>query len=156
MAADKSRPSPPQAASSSKPSPQSGGSNVIAAGCRVVGDLTISGALRLGGEILGDVTCEGALTVEAGASIQGRVNASEITVMGTLIGEIVATQRIDVAKGARIEGSIFAPSIRVEGNACVDGDLLISPERSPAHAERAKNLAILKPASAPTAAVTGA
>jgi len=158
MAADKSRTPPPQAAppAPSKPAPQNGTGNVIAAGCRVVGDLTISGSLRLGGDVLGDVICEGALTVEAGASIRGRVSAAEITVMGTLIGEIVAARRIEVSRGARIEGSIFSPSMKVEGNACVDGDLLIAPERSPAHAERAKALTPLKPASEPAVTVTGA
>lgn len=158
MAADKSRTPPPQAAppAPSKSAPQNGTLNVIAAGCRILGDMTISGSLRLGGEVLGDVTCEGALTVEAGASIRGRVSAAEITVLGTLIGEIVASRRIEVSKGARIEGSIFAPSMKVEGNACVDGDLLIAPERSAAHAERAKTLALLKPANPPVAAATGA
>lgn len=158
MAADKSRTPPPQAAppAPAKPAPQNGTGNVLAAGCRVVGDLTISGSLRLGGDVLGDVICEGALTVEAGASIRGRVSAAEITVMGTLIGEIVAARRIEVSRGARIEGSIFSPSMKVEGNACVDGDLLIAPERSSAHAERAKALTPLKPASEPAVTVTGA
>jgi len=144
MAADKARNTPPPAPA--KPGPVGGPGNVIAAGCRVIGNLTLTGSLRLGGEVLGDVQCEGALTVDAGASIQGRVSASDITVLGKIVGEIIAVRRIDVGKGAHIEGSIFAPSMRVEGNACVDGDLLISPERSPEHAERAKNLSILKPA----------
>ncbi|ABI76590.1 putative lipoprotein [Hyphomonas neptunium ATCC 15444] len=144
MAADKAR-EPAQAAPPSAKAPSSQ-ANVIAAGCRVIGNLTISGSLRLGGEVVGDVHCDGALIVETGASIKGRTRAGDILVMGSLIGEIVAVRKIDVMTGARVEGSIFAPSMKVEGNACVDGDLLISPERSPAHAERAKTLSILAPA----------
>ncbi|MFN4185039.1 MAG: polymer-forming cytoskeletal protein [Hyphomonas sp.] len=147
MAANKARNTPPPAPLPTNPGPAASPGNVIAAGCRVIGNMTISGSLRLGGDVLGDVHCAGALTVDAGANIQGRVSASDITVLGKIVGEIVATRRIEVGRGAHIEGSIFAPSMRVEGNACVDGDLLISPERSPAHVERAKNLSILKPAA---------
>ena len=147
MAAEKSKDPASAAVPPAKPSSPGGHNNVIAAGCRVIGDLKISGSLRLGGEVLGDVHCDGALVVEAGARIKGRVSAGEMLVMGTLIGEIVATRKIDVTTGARVEGSIFSPFMKVEGNACVDGDLLIAPERSPAHVERAKDLAILKPAA---------
>lgn len=155
MAAEKAKDTAPAAPSSVKPAALGGPVNVISTGCRVIGNLTLSGSLRLGGEVVGDVHCDGALIVEAGGRINGRVSASEITVMGTLIGEIVAARRLEVATGARVEGSIFAPSMRVEGNACVDGDLLISPERSPAHAERAKGLPILKRAAEAPTASTG-
>lgn len=153
MATDKAREPAPAAPASMKPAASPAGpTNVIAAGCRVIGDLTLAGSLRLGGEILGDVSCDGALVVETGASIKGRLKAGEMLIMGTVTGEIVAVRKIDIMTGARVEGSIFAPSMRVEGNACIDGDLLISPERSPAHIERAKNLSVLKPApeKAPT------
>ncbi|MBY9065581.1 polymer-forming cytoskeletal protein [Hyphomonas sp. WL0036] len=134
--------------------PPSGQLNVISAGCRVVGNLTFSGSLRLGGEVEGDVICDGLLTVDAGAQINGRVRAGEITVMGKIIGEIVAVRRIEVGRGAHVEGSVFSPSMLVEGNARVDGDLLIAPERSQAHIDRAKTLVLLKPA-APSPAETG-
>ena len=146
MAIDKAKDPASAAPASLKQGSPGSHSNSIAAGCRVIGNLTISGSLRLGGDVLGDVHCDGALVVEAGACIKGRISAGEILVMGTLIGEIVAARKIDVMTGARVEGSIFSPSMKVEGNACVDGDLLISPERSPAHGERAKNLSILNPA----------
>lgn len=156
MAADKAREPAPAAAPPARPSSPSGQINLIAAGCRVIGNLTISGSLRLGGEVLGDVECDGALIVESGARIKGRMRAGEMLVMGTVIGEIVAARKIEIATGAHVEGSIFAPSMRVEGNACVDGDLLISPERSPAHVERAKTLSVLMPAPAVSPASTGA
>ena len=155
MAADKAREPAPAAPAPAKAPPPSTQTNVIAAGCRVIGNLTISGSLRLGGEVLGDVRCDGALIVETGARIKGRISAGEMLIMGTVTGEIVAARKIEVATGARVEGSIFAPSMRVEGNACVDGDLLISPERSPAHAERAKTVSVLKPAPEAPSVNTG-
>lgn len=141
MAEDKGRAAPPP--SPAKPSAQAGPNNVIAAGCRVIGNMTLAGSLRLGGEVMGDVHCEGALVVEATGKIKGRISAREIMLAGALIGEVAAARRIEVSAGARIEGSIFAPSMRVEGNAVIDGDLLIAPERSPAHIERARVLSVL-------------
>lgn len=155
MGSDKARDTALMAPSSQKAAIPGGQTNVISAGCRITGNLTISGSLRLGGEVDGDVHCDGALIVEAGARIRGRVSASEVTVLGTLTGEVVAAKRIEVGTGASVEGSIFAPSMRVEGNACVDGDLLIAPERSPAHTERAKDLTVLKRAPEEAPAHTG-
>lgn len=156
MAASKARYAPAPAPSPARPAPPAAQGNVIAAGCHVTGDLILSGSLRLAGEITGDVHCEGTLVVEASGRIRGHIRAAEITVLGTLIGEIVASRHIEVGRGAHIEGSIFAPSMRVEGNAVLDGDLLISPERSPAHAERARKLAPPRPAADPSGATAGA
>lgn len=151
MAADKGPAAPPPAAPGQtvRQGAASGPLNVICAGCRIDGNLKFAGSLRLGGEVLGDVSCDGTLTLEPAARIRGRVRASEIIVMGAIVGEIVASRRIEVGAGGIIEGSIFAPSMRVEGNARVDGDLLIAPERSTGHTERAKILAVLKPAPPP-------
>lgn len=156
MAADRGRePAPPAPAPApARPSAPAGPNNVIAAGCRVTGNLTLAGSLRLGGEVLGDVHCEGTLVVDAAGKIRGRITARDMIVAGSLIGEIAAAGRIEISAGGRVQGSIFAPSMRVEGNAVLDGDLLIAPERSPAHIERAKVLSVLTdaPASAPTGA----
>lgn len=142
MAAEKVTGTAPPAAS--KQTLQSGPNNVIAAGCRVKGDLILSGSLRLGGEVLGDVSCDGTLIVEAGGQIKGRVHAADIVIKGRIIGEIAARRRIEVGTGGHAEGSIFAPSMSVEGNAHVDGDLLIAPERTQGHLDRAKSIAVLK------------
>lgn len=152
MAEDKGRAAPTP--SPAKPSAPAGPNNVIAAGCRVIGNITLAGSLRLGGEVVGDVRCEGALVVEATGKIKGRISATEILLAGALIGEVAAARRIEVSPGARVEGSIFAPSMRVEGNAVIEGDLLIAPERSPAHIERAKVLSVLTeaPGTTPTGA----
>lgn len=151
MAAEKPRDMAAPAPAPAKPAQSGGQLNVISAGCRVVGNLTLSGSLRLGGEVLGDVICDGTLTLDASGQIHGRVRAGEITIMGKIVGEIVAARRIEVGRGAHVEGSIFAPSMLVEGNARVDGDLLIAPERSQGHIDRAKTLPLLKPQTeAPT------
>lgn len=155
MAASKARYAPAPPPPPARPGTPAAQGNVISAGCHVTGNVTLSGSLRLAGEITGDVHCEGALVVEAGGRIRGQVRAAEITVLGTLIGEIVAGRHIDVGRGARIEGSIFAPSMRVEGNAVLDGDLLISPERSTAHEERAKHLAASRLATDSSGATAG-
>ena len=156
MAADKGKTAPPPAPAPAKPAAPAGPNNVIAAGCRVTGNLILAGSLRLGGEVLGDVRCEGTLVVEATGKIRGRISAAEIQVAGALTGEIAATRRIEVSAGGRVEGSIFAPSMRVEGNAVIEGDLLIAPERSPAHIERAKVLSVLTgPATPPAAGAPG-
>ncbi|OYW83957.1 MAG: hypothetical protein B7Z22_11600, partial [Hyphomonas sp. 32-62-5] len=103
MAADKGETAPPPAPAPAKPSAPAGPNNVIAAGCRVTGNLILTGSLRLSGEVLGDVRCDGALVVEATGKIRGRISASDILVAGALAGEIIAARRIEVSAGGRVD-----------------------------------------------------
>lgn len=144
MAAEKGREAPPAAAPPPvKPSSISSGS-MIAAGCRLEGQLNFTGPVRVAGEIRGDIACDGLLVIEAGGHVEGRVTAADITVLGAVLGEVIVSRRLEVGMGARVEGSIYSPSMRVEGNARIDGDVLIAPERSSSHIERAKTLPALQ------------
>ncbi|MFN4025192.1 MAG: polymer-forming cytoskeletal protein [Hyphomonas sp.] len=141
MAADKSR----EAAAA----PAGAGElNVISAGCRIEGEMSFPGSLRLGGQVRGDVRCEGTLTIEVGGILEGTIRAGEIIVHGSALGEVIAVRRLEVSPGGRVEGSIYAPSMKVEGNARIDGDVLIAPERTPSHAERARTLPAVRAATA--------
>jgi cytoskeletal protein CcmA (bactofilin family) len=110
----------------------------IARGCRLDGELSFAGPTYVAGEILGSVTCDGTLTVEAGARIEGRVQAHTLIVRGTLKGDIAASQGIEVQTGGQIDGVIYAPSISVARGTRIDGDVMIAPERSSAHLHRAE------------------
>lgn len=141
MAADKSREAAMTPAGASE-------INVISAGCRIEGEMRFAGTLRLSGQVRGDVQCEGTLTIEAGGIVEGSVRAGEIIVYGSALGEVIAARRLEVAPGGRVEGSIYSPSMKVEGNARIDGDVLIAPERAAAHAERAASLPAVRAARA--------
>ncbi|MFN3312863.1 MAG: polymer-forming cytoskeletal protein [Hyphomonas sp.] len=109
----------------------------IAPDCRLEGELVFSGPVHLSGHILGSLTCEGCLTVEAGASIEGRVRAADIIVRGSVKGDIAASRLIEVHTGGQIDGVIFAPSITAASGTRIDGDVMIAPERPETHIRRA-------------------
>jgi len=124
----------------SEKTPRNSGS-VIAPGCRIDGDLSLTGPLVLEGEVFGQVICEGTLIVGPKARIEGSVQASEIIVQGRVKGDIAASRAIEVSDGGQLEGVIYSPSIRAEGLTLIDGDVIIAPERSASHVSRGAALA---------------
>lgn len=110
----------------------------IAADCRLEGELVFSGPVHLSGHVLGSLACDGCLTVEAGASIEGRVRAADIIVRGSVRGDIAASRMIEVHTGGQIDGVIFAPSITAASGTRIDGDVMIAPERPESHIRRAE------------------
>ncbi len=109
----------------------------IAPDCRLEGELVFGGPVHLSGQVIGSLTCEGCLTVEAGASVEGRVRAADIIVRGSIKGDIAASRLIDVHTGGQIDGVIFAPSITAAPGTRIDGDVMIAPERPETHIRRA-------------------
>jgi cytoskeletal protein CcmA (bactofilin family) len=78
----------------------------------VVGDLAASEDLLVEGAVSGTIDMPGfALTIAAGARVDARVLARDVTILGHFTGRITATEIIDVRDGARVVGEIVAPKV---------------------------------------------
>jgi len=78
----------------------------------VTGDLAAAEDLVVEGVITGSIDMPGhALTVAAGARVDARILARDVTVLGTVTGRITATEIIDIRAGARVSGELAAPSV---------------------------------------------
>ena len=62
-----------------------------------------------------------ALTVAAGARVEARILARDVTVLGTVSGRITATEIIDIRAGARVSGELAAPSVALAEGAEIRG-----------------------------------
>lgn len=128
--------------------------NALAAGGKFEGTFKFSGPLIVAAHIRGDVETDDMILIEATGRIEGRIRAVTLIVQGAAIGDIEASKGLEVCTGGRLEGSAFSPSMRVEERTHVSADLLIAPERSVAHINRAasvpdlSNVAPLAPARA--------
>lgn len=137
---------------------KSGMGNSLAAGGRFEGKFRFVGPVIVGGQVLGDVETDDMVLIEAAGSIEGRIRAATIIVHGSAKGDVEAGKALEVCTGGRLEGSAFAPSMRVEERTLVSADILIAPERSVAHINRAasvpdlSNVAPLAPTRAETSA----
>ena len=78
----------------------------------MTGDLAAAEDLVVEGVITGSIDMPGhALTVAAGARVDARILARDVTVLGTVTGRITATEIIDIRAGARVSGELAAPSV---------------------------------------------
>jgi len=131
---------------------KSGLGNSIAAGGRLDGTFRFVGPVIIGAHIRGDVDSDDVILVEATGRIEGRIRAATLIVHGAVSGDIEASKCLEVCTGGRLEGVAFSPSMRVEERTIVSADLLIAPERTVAHVNKAasvpdlSNVAPLSPA----------
>ena len=78
----------------------------------VVGDVAASEDLLVEGAISGTIDMPGyALTIAAGAHVDARILARDVTILGSFSGRITATEIIDVRESAKVSGEIAAPKV---------------------------------------------
>lgn len=152
---------PNRADPSARPA-KTGQGNSIAAGGKLEGKFHFNGPVIIGAEIIGDVDSDDLILVEAGGRIEGRVRAATLIIHGAVKGDVEASLSLEVCIGGRLEGFAFSPSMKVEERTVVSADMLIAPERSPAHISRAasapgqKSVASLTPPRSDTPAEASA
>lgn len=90
----------------------------------VVGELRVSGNLRLDGEFHGRVAVEGTLFVGESAEIHADVTAHAVDVHGRITGTVVVRDRLDLRRSGRIRGDIETAVLVIE-----DGGVLAGQSR---------------------------
>jgi cytoskeletal protein CcmA (bactofilin family) len=133
---------------------RSGLGNAIAAGGKLEGKFHFVGPVIIGAHIRGDVESDDLILVEATGRIEGRIRAATLVVHGAVCGDIEASKSLEVCTGGRLEGIAFSPSMKVEERTIVSADLLIAPERTVAHINKAASvpdLSNVAPLAAPRA-----
>jgi len=138
---------------------RSGLGNAIAAGGKLEGKFHFVGPVIIGAHIRGDVESDDLILVEATGRIEGRIRAATLVIHGAVSGDIEASKSLEVCTGGRLEGVAFSPSMKVEERTIVSADLLIAPERTVAHINKAASvpdLSNVAPLSAPRAEASAA
>jgi cytoskeletal protein CcmA (bactofilin family) len=78
----------------------------------VIGEVAASEDLLVEGVVSGSIDMPGcALTIAAGARVDARILARDVTILGSFSGRITATEIIDVRDGARVSGEVVAPKV---------------------------------------------
>jgi len=114
--------------------------NAIAAGGKFEGKFHFVGPVIIGSHMRGDVETDDMILVEATGRIEGRVRAATLIIHGAVSGDVEASRSLEVCSGGRLEGFAFSPSMRVEERTLVSADLLIAPERSAVHINKAASV----------------
>ena len=130
---------PTKAEMPAKPA-RNGLGNAFAAGGKLEGKFQLVGPVIVGAHVRGDIETDDMVLVEATGKIEGRVRAATLIIHGAVSGDVEASRTLEVCTGGRLEGFAFSPSMRVEERTIVSADLLIAPERSVAHINKAASV----------------
>lgn len=93
--------------------------SILAADCRLTGDVTSDGELHIDGRLEGDLICK-MLTVGETGVVTGKINAEIVRILGSVNGQVKA-QAVELGATARVVGDITHASLKVDAGAYVQG-----------------------------------
>jgi len=93
--------------------------SILAADCRLTGDIGSDGEVHIDGRLDGDVVCK-TLTVGETGVVTGKIGAEMVRILGSVNGQLKA-HSVELGSTARVVGDITHASLRVDAGAYVQG-----------------------------------
>lgn len=97
--------------------------SLVASGITIEGKISGKGSVRVAGKFKGDIHVDGDLTIDSAASVEGQVQAGEITVNGTLQGNIQNARHVELKQGSTVTGDIKSGTLSVTAGARMRGNV---------------------------------
>lgn len=118
------------------PPPAANQEAILAPGITFKGEVGGEGQLRILSRLEGTITIAGSVHVGEGGEVQGKIQASEITVAGRVVGELLSPGRIAFLPTGRLQGSLRTRSLVVAEGAQLNGTIVAGrPDSLPAPGE---------------------
>jgi cytoskeletal protein CcmA (bactofilin family) len=108
--------------------------NVVAAGSRWSGSLTIDDSVRIEGQLSGEVNAKGTVHISDGARVEAKIRAAFVVISGSFKGQVRCTERLELMPKSRVEGELITKVLNVHEGAQLDGNIQMT-ERSGAKAD---------------------
>lgn len=93
--------------------------SVLAAGTKVVGDLSSAGQIQIDGLVEGDIDCA-ELTVGESGVVKGNVRSDVVLIRGQVMGHVQA-RHVTLTRSARLTGDVLQEEITIEPGAIFQG-----------------------------------
>jgi cytoskeletal protein CcmA (bactofilin family) len=118
-------PAPPStAAAAPAPSP-AGATTVLGARLKIVGDVSGDEDLVVNGRLEGKIRVDRKVVVNAGAEVEGDVQAKSVTIGGRVHGQVMASERAELLSTGRVQGNVHAPRIVMAEGAQIQGRVVM-------------------------------
>jgi cytoskeletal protein CcmA (bactofilin family) len=104
----------------------------------IAGKLIFQEPVRIEGKFRGEVSSVELLVVTAEASIEGKIRAPRLLILGELRGDVIDAKQVVLGPVARVNGRIQASSLTICEGAIFNGDVQMraagaNAEAAPAH-----------------------
>lgn len=94
---------------------------MVGKGLVVRGEFSGEGDLRVGGQLEGTIDLTGTVEIVDGATVQGEISATEITVAGTVRGNLTASGKVEVLATGQVIGDVRGSGVIIQEGAVVNG-----------------------------------
>jgi cytoskeletal protein CcmA (bactofilin family) len=111
------------------PTPADACANVIGAGSRWKGSLTISDSVRIEGQFSGDVDARGTVHISEGAQVDAKIKAAFVAIAGTFKGEVRCSERLELLPSSRVQGDLITKRFTAHEGALIDGSIRMSEDQ---------------------------
>ena len=102
----------------------------IAAGSRVLGEVTGATEVLVEGEVRGAIRVDATVTVAAGGLVEGPIAARVVRVAGKVVGDVRGADRVEVGVAAVLEGDIAAPRVVISEGAFFKGMIQMQGDKA--------------------------
>ncbi|MEN1729362.1 MAG: polymer-forming cytoskeletal protein [Pseudomonadota bacterium] len=106
------------------------GTTVIAAGTKLVGDLTLTDSLHVDGSVDGKVDSDGEVSVGEGGQITGEIRAEIVMISGQFEG-LIDAQRLEIVATGKVAGTVTVEQLVIESGASFNGTSKIREPEPP-------------------------
>ncbi len=124
------------------PTSQGSLNSILGQGCKVTGDIELTGTLRIDGEFEGKIHGSETLIVGKSGKVKANIDVKNAVIGGKIEGNINAANKIELQTGSHVEGDIVTSRLVIdegvffEGNCKMGGNRKVSsapstPEKKP-------------------------
>jgi cytoskeletal protein CcmA (bactofilin family) len=99
---------------------------LIAAGCRVTGDIETAGAVVVCGTVRGDGKIGGALSMARDSAWDGEIHARDAVIAGSISGKLIVAGKLEIGSSAVLRADLVARSIAIAKGAVVEGAMQVT------------------------------
>ncbi|MDH5643872.1 MAG: polymer-forming cytoskeletal protein [Gemmatimonadota bacterium] len=115
------------------------GLSVIAAGMKVIGEISTNGVIKVEGYISGSVRAERQVLVAKGGVVEGDIFTREVVLGGEVRGSVMADERVEVQSTSVVHGDITTQKILVQEGGEVNGLLKMEDPKALSGQKQAGN-----------------
>ena len=95
--------------------------NTINKGCKITGQLTADGDIRIDGLIEGEVICKGKIVIGPEGQITGPIICVNAEIFGNVQGDMKVSDTLTLRGSSKINGDIKTNSLIIEPGAIFNG-----------------------------------
>lgn len=88
---------------------------------QIVGDIKVSGVLRLDGDVDGNVASNACIMIGEKARINGNIKADSVISRGIVKGDILAEKEVSLYSSAVVIGDVLTKKINIQEGVFIEG-----------------------------------